>query len=153
MTNPGAGAWRAEIYKGHTEDTELFKKYNKFYKKTTANFLELNAIVEATKIVDPKIRLTIVHKSKYIDDIITKWIFQWEKRDFRTSNKEKLANHDEIVKLNDIINNHNVRFIYTGRHTPIYISICQLRAKEFLYRSIEKSSPIKIIETLIKNKK
>lgn len=153
LSNPGAGAWAAELYKGNSDEVETLQTYNKFYPNTTVNYLELCAIIAGIKIVKPNHKLTIVHKSAYIKNVLKHWIFQWKSRQFKTAKNKDIKHHKEIAHLSELLDKHkNINFIYVEHETPMFTTLCKLRAQKTVLKNIKKKSPTLIVEQLSRSK-
>lgn len=104
LGNPGPGGWGTFIVKneelGIKNDIEL----GGFYKDTTNNRMELQAVIEALKyVVKNKINEVTIHAdSAYVLNGVTSWIFGWEKNGWRTANKKPVMNKEiwqELISL------------------------------------------------------
>ncbi|MDP2565798.1 RNase H family protein [Pseudoalteromonas marina] len=153
LSNPGPGAWAAELYKDTSDEVITVQTYNNFYSSTTVNYLELHAIIAGIKVVKPHNKLTIVHKSAYLNNVLTKWIFQWKSREFKTTNKKHIKHHKEIQHLNELMNSHkDVEVIYVEKETPVFTTLCKLNAQKVVLEKVKKKPPIQIINQLTKRK-
>lgn len=96
--NPGKGGWAAVILNGNS-----IEKISGSAENTTNNRMELMALISALKFVKDQ-NLEIFTDSKYAKDGIEKWIINWKKNGWKTSNKEDVKNKDlwiELDKLNE----------------------------------------------------
>jgi len=110
--NPGPGGWGALLkYKEHK------KEINGFSKNTTNNIMELTAVIESLLIIKQKSDITIITDSNYVKDGITKWIANWKNKGWKTSNKKPVKNKDLWKKLDDLSNNHNIKWEWVRGHT------------------------------------
>ena len=110
--NPGPGGWGALLkYKEHK------KEINGFSKDTTNNIMELTAVIESLLIIKQKSDITIITDSNYVKDGITKWIANWKNKGWKTSNKKPVKNKDLWKKLDDLRNNHNIKWEWVRGHT------------------------------------
>ena len=110
--NPGPGGWGALLkYKEHK------KEINGFSKNTTNNIMELTAVIESLLIIKQKSDITIITDSNYVKDGITKWIANWKTKGWKTSNKKPVKNKDLWKKLDDLSNNHNIKWEWVRGHT------------------------------------
>ena len=110
--NPGPGGWGALLkYKEHK------KEINGFSKDTTNNIMELTAVIESLLIIKQKSDITIITDSNYVKDGITKWITNWKNKGWKTSNKKPVKNKDLWKKLDDLRNNHNIKWEWVRGHT------------------------------------
>ena len=83
--NPGPGGWGA-ILRYATAEKEL----NGYAPDTTNNIMELTAVIEALKSLTRPCNIIITTDSNYVKDGITKWIYQWKKKDWKTANKKSV---------------------------------------------------------------
>ncbi|MAN34944.1 MAG: ribonuclease HI [Candidatus Marinimicrobia bacterium] len=110
--NPGPGGWGALLkYKEHK------KEINGFSKNTTNNIMELTAVIESLLIIKQKSNITIITDSNYVKDGITKWIANWKNKGWKTSNKKPVKNKDLWKKLDDLSNNHKIKWEWVRGHT------------------------------------
>ena len=110
--NPGPGGWGALLkYNEHQ------KEINGFCLETTNNIMELTAVIEALLIIKKKSNITIITDSNYVKDGITKWISNWKKRGWKTSNKKPVKNKNLWEKLDTLTSNHNIKWEWVRGHT------------------------------------
>ena len=82
--NPGVGGGVLCKY----EDSDY--KMSGGSANTTNNRMELTAVIESLKYIDPKYSVNLYTDSKYVSNGITIWINNWIKNGWRTSNKKML---------------------------------------------------------------
>jgi ribonuclease HI len=149
LSNPGAGAWTSVIYDASSPETKPLKRYNNYLSETTPNFLSLEAIVETIESINPNIQLTIIHDSSYLSNIITKWIFIWESKNFLTAGGKQMNNAVLIKSLSRQRKNRDINFIYTGnKDKPVYITMANQFSRLFLYDKYPKISPARILDRI-----
>ncbi|MDO7834856.1 ribonuclease HI [Sphingobium sp. HBC34] len=85
--NPGPGGWGAVLRFGETE-----KEISGGEAQTTNNRMEMMAAVEALNSLKKPCRVTLHTDSKYVMDGITKWIFGWQKKGWRTADNKPVKN-------------------------------------------------------------
>ncbi len=105
--NPGKGGWGFVII-NKTEEKELFKSSGAEM-QTTNNRMEMTAVIEALKKIKAQrnlftenVNLSIFTDSKYVQQGISSWIFNWKKNNWQTSAKKPVKNKDlwqELDKL------------------------------------------------------
>ena len=109
--NPGPGGWGAIlIYKNHQ------KKINGFNKHTTNNIMELTAVIEALKTLNERCNITITTDSNYVKLGITKWIHNWKKNGWLTSQKKPLKNKSLWQELDKLKSQHNMKWYWVKAH-------------------------------------
>ena len=101
--NPGPGGWAAIII---NQDEK--KEISGGEKLTTNNRMELTAAIKALEYFDDQNKqqlnlenIVIFTDSTYVKDGITKWINNWEKNNWKTSDKKNVKNTDLWRKLKD----------------------------------------------------
>ena len=85
--NPGPGGWGAVLRFGDTE-----KEMSGGEALTTNNRMEMMAAVEALNALKKPCRVTLHTDSKYMMDGITKWVFGWQKKGWRTADNKPVKN-------------------------------------------------------------
>tara|TARA_Y100000590_G_C15362074_1_gene879300 strand:- start:83 stop:529 length:447 start_codon:yes stop_codon:yes gene_type:complete len=108
--NPGPGGWAAVVI-SEKNVKELFGGE----KLTTNNRMELTAAIKALEYCDKQEdrqlslkQIKIYTDSIYVKEGITVWIDNWEKNNWKTSDKKNVKNIDlwkklkELTKLNEI---------------------------------------------------
>lgn len=92
--NPGNGGWGAIIF-----DRENVREIGGREEMTTNNRMEIMAAIEGLKNVEENSEVEINSDSEYLINGITKWIFGWQKNDWRTKDKREVMNRDLWEKL------------------------------------------------------
>ena len=107
--NPGPGGYGVIL-----QSTELTKELSGGFKKTTNNRMELLGVITGLEALKNKPSNVVVFSdSKYvIDPVIKKWLFNWEKKNF----KDK-KNKDLWKRFLDVYRKHNVKFIWVKGHS------------------------------------
>ena len=85
--NPGPGGCGAVLRFGDTE-----KEMSGGEALTTNNRMEMMAAVEALNALKKPCRVTLHTDSKYVMDGITKWVFGWQKKGWRTADNKPVKN-------------------------------------------------------------
>ena len=80
--NPGVGGWGFYIIYNDSD-----YKMSGGSPSTTNNRMELTAVIESLKYIDPKYTVNLYTDSKYVSNGITIWINNWVKNGWKTSNK------------------------------------------------------------------
>ena len=110
--NPGKGGWAAVLFYKGTE-----KEISGGEKETTNNRMELTAVIEALKCLKEPCNVTLTTDSKYVCDAINKrWVFSWEKNGWKKADKKPALNVDLWEQLLDILDKHNVEFVWVKGH-------------------------------------
>ncbi|MDQ7057730.1 MAG: ribonuclease HI [Ghiorsea sp.] len=110
--NPGPGGWGVWLRAGQHE-----KELCGGEKHTTNQRMELQAAIEALKVLKKPSEITIVTDSKYVLNGITDWIHGWKKKGWKNSKKEPVANR-ELWETLDVLNQkHDVDWQWVKGHS------------------------------------
>ena len=110
--NPGPGGWGAIL---RHKDTE--KELSGGERETTNNRMELTAVIEALKALKKKCDITLYTDSRYVMDGVTKWLPNWKKNNWRTSNKKsEVKNIDLWQTLDSLLGRHQIQWIWVKGH-------------------------------------
>lgn len=106
--NPGPGGFGVILKSGN-----LVKELSEGYKLTTNNRMELLAVIKGLEALkNPGSEVIIYSDSKYvIDPIEKKWLFGWEKKNF----KDK-KNPDLWIRFLTNYRKHSVKFSWVKGH-------------------------------------
>lgn len=109
--NPGVGGWGALMkYGGHTR--ELFGGEP----ATTNNRMELTAVIRALEALNRPSRVRLHTDSSYVQQGITVWIHQWQRRNWRTAGNKPVKNVDLWKELAALAQKHQVEWIWVRGH-------------------------------------
>lgn len=111
--NPGPGGWGAILmYQGNKKEISGGKS------DTTNNVMELTAVIEALKMLKYPCEVELYSDSAYVvNAFIQKWIDNWMKNDWKTSNKEPVKNQELWKELYNLTKVHKVKFIKVKGHS------------------------------------
>ncbi|MBU1730282.1 ribonuclease HI [Patescibacteria group bacterium] len=91
LGNPGLGGWGAVVVFGSDKVLEIGGREQ----KTTNNRMELTAAIEALRAMDDtRVDIEILTDSQYVKNGITKWVYGWQQKDWKTATKESVWNRD-----------------------------------------------------------
>ena len=110
--NPGIGGWGVFIQRDN-DQSDLYG----FDLKTTNNKMELKAVIEGLKTINPKTNVTIITDSQYVKNGINQWIFNWKKNGWKTAAKKPVKNIDLWKELDDLVENHSVDWEWVKGHS------------------------------------
>ena len=110
--NPGIGGWGVFIQR-ENDQSDLYG----FDLKTTNNKMELKAVIEGLKIINPKTNVTIITDSQYVKNGINQWIFNWKKNGWKTAAKKPVKNIDLWKELDGLVENHSVDWEWVKGHS------------------------------------
>jgi ribonuclease HI len=109
--NPGPGGWGAILRFGDKE-----KELSGGEAQTTNNRMEMMAAIEALKALKKPCRITLYTDSKYVMDGITKWIFGWQKKGWRTADNKPVKNADLWQALVAVAQPHKLTWQWVKGH-------------------------------------
>lgn len=110
--NPGAGGWAAILVYGGKE-----KELCGGEKLTTNNRMELIGAIEGLKALKEPCEVTLYSDSQYLVNAINKgWLENWQKNNWRKSDKSPVLNDDLWKILLELLEYHNVEFIWVKGH-------------------------------------
>lgn len=106
--NPGPGGFGAILKFG-----ELRKEISEGFRLTTNNRMELLGVIAALEALKKEgTPVTVYSDSKYVvDSVEKKWVFNWEKKNF----KDK-KNEDLWIRFLHVFRKHKVKFIWVKGH-------------------------------------
>ena len=114
--NPGPGGWGA-ILIARDGDTEMKKReLNGGAKLTTNNQMELMAAIASLEALERPSALTVVTDSVYVKDGITKWIFGWKKKGWKTAANKPVKNEELWKRLDTATQRHDVTWEWVKGH-------------------------------------
>ncbi len=111
--NPGPGGWGAILmYKDNKKEISGGKK------NTTNNEMELTAVIEGLKLLKYPCEVEVYSDSAYVvNAFLQKWIDNWIKNNWKTSNKEPVKNQELWKELYELTKTHKVKFIKVKGHS------------------------------------
>ena len=96
--NPGPGGWGAII-----NENDKVVELGGGEKLTTNNRMELLGAINALKTLQKTKKEIILNTdSSYLINGITKWVYSWQKKNWKNSFKEDVANKDLWEKLIEV---------------------------------------------------
>ena len=117
--NPGPGGWAAIII---TEDGK--KEIFGGEKLTTNNRMELTATIKSLEYCEKLIKkkslikqIAIYTDSSYVKEGITVWINNWEKNNWKTSDKKNVKNVDLWKKLKTLTESNEITWNWVKGHS------------------------------------
>ena len=110
--NPGHGGWGALLRCRGVE-----KELSGGEKETTNNRMELTAVISALAALKTSCDISLYTDSKYVMDGITRWLPNWKKNGWKTSNKKSpVKNVDLWQRLDELAGGHEIRWIWVKGH-------------------------------------
>lgn len=111
LGNPGPGGWACVLRFG-----EHKKEMYGSEKQTTNNRMELQAAVEGLRALKERCEVEIVTDSNYLKNGITKWIQNWKRNGWLTSDKKPVVNKDLWLDLDEQNSRHVTQWEWTKGH-------------------------------------
>jgi ribonuclease HI len=116
LGNPGKGGWGVVVVRGGN----VFE-LGGGEKHTTNNRMEMSAAIEALSFLlgTGKTKIIFHTDSSYVINGITKWIHNWEKKNWIGTNKKEVLNKDLWVKLSGLVKGRNIEWKHVQGHAGI----------------------------------
>ena len=114
--NPGPGGWGALLI---AKDGDTLLKSRELFggeQDTTNNRMELLAAINALNALEMPSTITVVTDSVYVKDGITKWIFGWKSRGWKTADKKPVKNVELWRDLDAATQRHSVTWEWIKGH-------------------------------------
>lgn len=112
--NPGPGGWAA-ILVGPDGSEPLERSGGEPH--TTNNRMEYTAALEGLRALDAASRVCIVTDSRLMLDSMTKWIFGWKRKGWKTASGAPVKNQDLVTALDAEMARHlEVRWHWVKGH-------------------------------------
>ena len=111
--NPGPGGWAAILmYK------DIEKEISGGEKNTTNNIMELTAAVRGLQLLKYPCEVQLYSDSAYlVNGFKQGWIYNWQRNNWKTSNKEPVKNREIWEELYNLTKIHKVEFIKVKGHS------------------------------------
>jgi ribonuclease HI len=110
--NPGPGGWGAVIYyQGIEQDLSGGDVH------TTNNRMEMSAAIKALEALPHQgAQVNIYTDSQYLRDGITRWMMNWKKNNWITTDKKPVKNKDLWLRLDDLEHHHTINWHWVKGH-------------------------------------
>lgn len=109
--NPGPGGWGAYL-----KFNEKEKKISGFVKDTTNNRMELQAVIEALRLLNQKCKVDLYSDSVYVINGMTKWVYGWQQKSWRSSNNKPVKNLELWQELLKLAGPHQISWHWVKGH-------------------------------------
>ena len=109
--NPGIGGWGVYLLYGDNKREMSGSEYD-----TTNNRMELTAAIKGLNALKRSSSVIIYTDSVYLKDGITKWIFNWQKNNWKNANKKDVKNKDLWVSLIESVEKHQIEWRWVKGH-------------------------------------
>lgn len=110
--NPGPGGWGALLRYNGKE-----KSLNGAEDHTTNNRMELTAAIQSLAALKQPCHVILTTDSEYVKKGITEWVVNWQKRDWRTSDKKPVKNADLWQLLVQEVARHKIEWHWVKGHS------------------------------------
>ena len=110
--NPGPGGWGVLVQSGERE-----KELSGGEPLTTNNRMELLAAIRGLQALTRPCHVTLHTDSMYVRDGITKWVHNWRRNGWRTSDKKPVKNAELWQELCAAAERHRVDWRWVKGHS------------------------------------
>ena len=114
--NPGPGGWGALLIARDGPTVLKQRELCGGEAETTNNRMELLAAINALEALDRASAITVITDSAYVKDGITKWIFGWKPRGWKTAENKPVKNVELWQRLDAAAARHQVRWEWVKGH-------------------------------------
>ena len=109
--NPGPGGWGAVLQYGST-----VKELKGGAPLTTNNQMELTAAIEALNALKRPVQVELHTDSVYVKDGLNKWMPNWKRNGWRTSDKKPVKNLELWQALDMAVTRHTINWLWVKGH-------------------------------------
>ena len=114
--NPGPGGWGALLIAREGDVVVKERELKGGEAETTNNRMELLAAINTLEKLRNPSTITIVTDSSYVKDGITKWIFGWKAKGWKTAAKKPVKNEELWKRLDAATQRHSVTWEWVKGH-------------------------------------
>jgi len=111
LGNPGPGGWAAILRHGEVE-----KEISGGARDTTNNRMELQAVIEALRLLKAPCRVDVYTDSEYVRRGMTEWVKGWIARGWKTAARQPVANRELWEALVEAAAIHEIKFHWVRGH-------------------------------------
>lgn len=129
--NPGPGGWGALLRYGNTE-----KELYGYQAESTNNQMELMAAIRGLEALTRPCKVVLTTDSQYVRQGITKWIHNWKKNNWKTSQKKEVKNKELWQQLDAAAEKHDLQWNWVKGHSG---HVENERVDELANRAIEEN--------------
>ena len=112
--NPGPGGWGAVLRYGAT-----VRELSGAVSQTTNNRMELQAVIEALRVLKRRVSADVHTDSQYVRKGITEWLPAWKARGWRTADRKPVKNQDLWQELDELAAGHELRWHWVKGHAGV----------------------------------
>ncbi len=131
--NPGRGGWGAVIMQSQKSEMQSaihhptngiksdpqIRELGGRLDNTTNNRMELTAAISGLRKTEVGSECVVYTDSSYLINGITKWVYGWQKNDWKTKTKDDVLNKDLWLQLVEVNKDRKVSYKYVGGHVGI----------------------------------
>lgn len=110
--NPGPGGWGVLLRYQGQERVLSGAEWN-----TTNNRMELMAAIQGLNALTRRCRVAVYTDSQYVKKGITEWIHQWQRQDWKGSDKKPVKNKELWQALLEAETKHQVEWHWVKGHS------------------------------------
>ncbi|MDR1477082.1 MAG: ribonuclease HI [Rickettsiales bacterium] len=109
--NPGPGGWGALLVDGARR-----REIHGGERLATNNRMELRAVIEALRMIDPARSADVVTDSQYVRGGMTAWLANWKKNGWRGADKKPVKNQDLWAELDSLVAGRDIGWHWVRGH-------------------------------------
>ena len=109
--NPGPGGYGTILRHGEHE-----KELSGYAAETTNNRMEMLGAIAGLEALKRPCRVCLTTDSQYLVKGMTEWIENWQRKGWKNSKKEEVANRDLWERLLDLAKNHQIDWVWVKGH-------------------------------------
>ena len=115
--NPGPGGYGAVLLYVDPQGVEHRKEFSGGFKKTTNNRMELLGAITALEALKRPCEVELHSDSQYVVNAFNKhWVEGWERKGWKTANKQPVKNPDLWHRLIEAAQPHEVSWLWVKGH-------------------------------------
>lgn len=116
LGNPGPGGWGVVLLDDPSAPLDGARTFRGGEPDTTNNRMEMQAAVEAMRLVEEGGALEIHTDSQYLVNGMQKWLPGWVRKNWRTADKKPVKNADLWMLLQRLAEARRVRWVWVRGH-------------------------------------
>ena len=109
--NPGPGGYGTILRHGKHE-----KELSGYAAETTNNRMEMLGAIAGLEALKRPCRVCLTTDSQYLVKGMTEWIIDWQRKGWKNSKKEEVANRDLWERLLELAKNHQIDWAWVKGH-------------------------------------
>ena len=109
--NPGPGGYGTILRYGKHE-----KELSGYAAETTNNRMEMLGAIAGLEALKPPCQVRLISDSQYLVKGMTEWIDGWQRKGWKNSKKEEVANRDLWERLLELAKKHQVEWVWVKGH-------------------------------------